>query len=48
MHGRTADGAALLAKLPGAEPVGDTVAVTFDPAALHLFDRDTGLRLEPA
>ena len=47
IHGRMADGAALLAKLPGAAPVGDAVSVTLDPAALHLFDRETGNRIEP-
>ncbi len=46
VHGRMADGAALLAKLPGAAPVGDAIRVTLDPAALHVFDRSTGARIE--
>ena len=46
VHGRMADGSALLAKLPGAAPVAESVTVTFDPAVLHLFDAATGKRLE--
>jgi len=47
VHGRMTDGTALLAKLPGAVPVSDQVVVTFDPAALHVFDRANGARLGP-
>ena len=47
VHGRLADGAALLCKLPGAVEVGENIAVAFDPAALHLFDAQTGRRLAP-
>jgi len=47
VHGRMADGTALLAKLQGAAPVGDAVAVALDPAVLHLFDRSTGERIAP-
>ena len=46
VHGRMADGTPLLAKLQGAEPVADAVTVALDPAALHIFDRSTGARLE--
>ncbi len=45
VHGRMADGTALLAKLPGAAPVGDQVAVALAPDALHLFDAASGRRL---
>ena len=45
VHGRMADGTALLAKLNGAALVGDAVRVALDPAELHLFDRETGRRL---
>jgi sn-glycerol 3-phosphate transport system ATP-binding protein len=47
VHGRMADGTALLAKLPGAAPVGDAVRVALDPAALHLFEPGSGARIEP-
>ena len=45
VHGRMADGTALLAKLPGAAPVGERVAVALTPDALHLFDAASGRRL---
>ena len=45
VHGRMADGTALLAKLPGAAPVGERVAVALAPDALHLFDAASGRRL---
>ena len=45
VHGRMADGTALLAKLPGAAPVGERVAVALAPDALHLFDAVSGRRL---
>jgi len=46
VHGRMADGTPLLAKLPGAMPVADQVAVALAPGELHLFDRASGQRLE--
>ncbi len=46
VHGRLADGTPLLAKLPGALPVADQVAVTLAPGELHLFDRASGWRLD--
>ena len=45
VHGRMADGTALLCKLPGAVPVADRITVAADPAALHLFDAGTGERV---
>ncbi|MBV8916403.1 MAG: sn-glycerol-3-phosphate ABC transporter ATP-binding protein UgpC [Acetobacteraceae bacterium] len=48
IHGRMTDGTALLAKLQGAAPVGESVTVELDPTALHVFDPDTGARIEPA
>ncbi|MBC7799879.1 MAG: TOBE domain-containing protein, partial [Gemmatimonadaceae bacterium] len=45
VHGRMADGAAILAKLPGAAPVADRVKLAFAPEGLHLFDASTGRRL---
>ena len=47
VHGRMADGTALMAKLPGAAPVAEHVAVALDPAALHVFDAASGARIEP-
>ena len=46
VHGRMADGTALLCKLPGAVPVAERVEVGFDAGALHLFDAVSGVRLE--
>ena len=45
VHGRMADGTALLAKLPGAAPVGERVEVALAPDAVHLFDAASGKRL---
>ena len=46
VHGRLEDGTALLCKLPGAVPVAEHVEVEFDLNALHLFDAETGVRIE--
>ena len=46
VHGRMADGTPLLAKLTGGAPVGDELEVALDPAELHVFDRESGVRLE--
>ena len=46
VHGRMEDGTALLAKQPGAAAVGDQVFVTLDPAALHIFERQSGVRID--
>jgi len=47
VHGRMADGTALLAKLAGAAAVSDMISVALDPAELHVFDRSSGVRIEP-
>ena len=47
VHGRMRNGEAMLAKLAGAAAVADSVTVGFDPAAIHVFDRETGVRIEP-
>jgi sn-glycerol 3-phosphate transport system ATP-binding protein len=46
--GKLADGEMLSVKLPGRAPAGETLAVTLPSAHLHVFDADTGLRLEGA
>ena len=46
VHGRLADGTALLVKQPGATPVGESLTVALPPAALHVFDAATGARLD--
>jgi len=45
VHGRMADGTPLLAKLPGAAPVAERVAVALAPPELHLFDPASGRRI---
>ena len=45
VHGRMADGTALLAKLLSAAPVGERVAVALTPDAVHLFDAASGKRI---
>jgi sn-glycerol 3-phosphate transport system ATP-binding protein len=45
VHGRMADGTALLAKLPGAAPVAERVEVALAPSELHLFDAASGRRM---
>jgi len=47
LHGRLADGTPLTARLAGGVPPG-ALALVPEPGALHVFDRETGLRLEPA
>jgi sn-glycerol 3-phosphate transport system ATP-binding protein len=44
--GRLPDGELLSVKLAGAAPPGETLAVAIEPAHLHVFDAETGLRLE--
>ena len=46
VHGRMADGTALMVKLQGAVPVAERIAVGFEGAGVHLFDAATGVRLE--
>jgi sn-glycerol 3-phosphate transport system ATP-binding protein len=45
VHGRMADGTALLAKLPGAAPVAERVEVALTPSELHVFDATNGRRI---
>ncbi len=45
VHGRAA-GAALVVKLPGPPPATERLSVRPDPAHLHVFDAETGRRLE--
>ena len=46
VHGRMADGTALLAKLQGAASVGERAAFGFGGTDVHLFDAGSGRRLE--
>ncbi|MDA8052261.1 MAG: sn-glycerol-3-phosphate ABC transporter ATP-binding protein UgpC [Rhodospirillales bacterium] len=48
LHGRLPGGAALTVQLPGMVPVGDAVAVALPAASLHVFDAESGRRLDPA
>jgi sn-glycerol 3-phosphate transport system ATP-binding protein len=48
VHGRLADDTPLVVKVAGAVPPGEAFAVTLPPAHLHIFDAETGLRLDPA
>ena len=45
VHGRMADGTALLAKLAGAAVVGEQATFGFGSADLHLFNAESGRRL---
>jgi hypothetical protein len=49
-HGTLPGGEALAAKLPGAAvgPDDRALSVTLPPEAWHVFDAETGRRLEPA
>ncbi len=44
VHGRLADGTALMVKQAGAMPVGETLHVALPSAALHVFDGASGAR----
>ncbi|HJU15210.1 MAG TPA: sn-glycerol-3-phosphate ABC transporter ATP-binding protein UgpC [Stellaceae bacterium] len=48
VHGRLADDTPLVVKVAGAVPTGEAFAVTLPPAHLHVFDAETGRRLDPA
>ncbi len=48
LHGRLSDATPLIVKLAGAVPPGEGFAVSLPPAAVHVFDADTGGRLEAA
>ena len=45
--GRLAEGDLFSVKLAGAPPGGESIAVGIPPAHLHVFDAQTGLRLDP-
>ncbi len=47
VHGRMADGTAVLCKLAGAANVAEQVEVGFEPGALHLFEAASGVRIGP-
>jgi sn-glycerol 3-phosphate transport system ATP-binding protein len=46
LHGRLADGTALTARVPGVAAQA-AVALAPEPGALHVFDAETGRRIEP-
>ena len=46
VHGRSAGGMAVTARMPGAF-LGDRLPVRLPPAHLHVFDADTGHRIDP-
>jgi sn-glycerol 3-phosphate transport system ATP-binding protein len=46
LHGRLIDGTPLVTKVAGTVPPRETFAVTLPTAALHVFDAETGRRLE--
>ena len=46
--GRLPDDEMFSVKLPGAAPAGESVKVSIPAAHLHVFDAETGLRLDPA
>ena len=48
LHGRLADGSSLTIRAPGGVPASEGLAVAIPPSALHVFDAETGLRLDPA
>ncbi len=45
MHGRAAE-TPIVVKLQGPPPAGERLSVHPDPAHLHVFDAETGRRLE--
>ena len=48
VHAGTAGGPSLTIKLANSPAIGDAVRVSFPPHHVHVFDRETGLRLEAA
>ncbi|MBO0737051.1 MAG: sn-glycerol-3-phosphate ABC transporter ATP-binding protein UgpC [Alphaproteobacteria bacterium] len=48
LHGRLSDATPLVVKLAGPAPTGERFTVNLPPAAMHVFDADTGRRLEAA
>ena len=49
VHGHlpTADQTQMVVKVAGRAPAGEVVPVSIDAQYLHVFDRESGLRLEP-
>ena len=47
LHGRLPDGTPLTARVPGAA-AAESVSLSPDPAALHVFDATSGRRIDPA
>ncbi|MBP0464932.1 sn-glycerol-3-phosphate ABC transporter ATP-binding protein UgpC [Roseomonas sp. PWR1] len=47
LHGRLADGTALTARVPGAA-AAERLSLTPDPGALHVFEAESGRRIDPA
>ncbi|HYF09236.1 MAG TPA: sn-glycerol-3-phosphate ABC transporter ATP-binding protein UgpC [Acetobacteraceae bacterium] len=47
LHGRLADGTALTVRAPGGVPAGTDLTIAIPSGSLHVFDAETGLRLEP-
>ena len=46
VHARLPSGSLLTAKAPNSMPIQETVTVSFPPNRLHVFDGETGMRLE--
>jgi sn-glycerol 3-phosphate transport system ATP-binding protein len=47
LHGRAADGTAIVVRRAGGPPEHASIAVLPDPTALHVFDAASGARLDP-
>jgi sn-glycerol 3-phosphate transport system ATP-binding protein len=47
VHGRLADGTPLVARLPGATAAMQDLRLAIPPAALHVFDAESGRRIDP-
>ncbi len=45
IHGHLPNGAAITARLPGAVAAQQALSLAMDPAALHVFDAETGKRI---
>jgi len=48
VHARLPSGSLLTAKVPNSTSIHETICVSFPPNHLHIFDQETGLRLESA
>ena len=47
IHGHLPDDTQMVVKVNGRAPAGETIPVGIQPAFLHVFDRETGLRIDP-